>query len=69
MRKIVKSRPDARRKTLLEQVLCYHDALDLVGTLVDLGVPSKSSTPSATPLIVWKIVHRVHPDKSSSSDL
>ena len=65
-RKVV-STPE--KETLLEQVLCYHHTLDLIGALVDLGVPSKSSAPSAKPLIVRKIVHRVHPDKGSSSDL
>ncbi len=55
------------REVLLEQVLCHHDALDLVGTLVDLGVLAKRSTPSIKPLFVRKYVRRVHPDEGVSS--
>jgi hypothetical protein len=52
--------PGSMWPLLLEQVFCYYHALDLVGTLVDLGVLTESSTLSAEPVFVRNFVHHVH---------
>jgi hypothetical protein len=41
-------------------VLGDNDALDLVRSLVDLGVLADSSTSSTTSVTAWRFVHRVH---------
>jgi hypothetical protein len=44
---------------LLEQMLGDHHALDLIRSLVDLGVLALTSTLSTEPLVIWRFVQYV----------